>query len=252
MGEPRVPPQESRRTGAVFRTTCGRQDPSRCSRVSAIASEGVARGWGCVCGLGVCSPTAAVGPVASRSGSQPLHVGGLLPVHRSSAVAFWPQPCVFRVDYTVEAIGNREFGSVFLNASDNVAIAVVANGWAKVGDYCTFHTASMAERPPRSWVLRCWKPQPAWCCCGAGPGRGQGAEPIPRGPEARGGGGAGCGPGPVEQGPRQDGARRARCGRPGTGLPPRRPPCSQRSRVPSRRPAPLSAMPCLHPFMAAA
>ncbi|GLI65134.1 hypothetical protein VaNZ11_008590 [Volvox africanus] len=42
------------------------------------------------------------------------------------------QPCVFRVDYVVEAIGNREFGSVFLNQQDNVAIAVVANGWAKI------------------------------------------------------------------------------------------------------------------------
>ncbi|EFJ43941.1 hypothetical protein VOLCADRAFT_95870 [Volvox carteri f. nagariensis] len=42
------------------------------------------------------------------------------------------QPCVFRVDYLVEAIGNREFGSVFLNQQDNVAIAVVTNGWAKV------------------------------------------------------------------------------------------------------------------------
>ncbi|GLC57824.1 hypothetical protein PLESTB_001270800 [Pleodorina starrii] len=42
------------------------------------------------------------------------------------------QPCVFRVDYVVEAIGNREFGSVFLNQQDNVAIAVVSNGWAKV------------------------------------------------------------------------------------------------------------------------
>ncbi|KXZ48282.1 hypothetical protein GPECTOR_29g59 [Gonium pectorale] len=42
------------------------------------------------------------------------------------------QPCVFRVDYVVEAIGNREFGSVFLNQQDNVAMAVVAAGWAKV------------------------------------------------------------------------------------------------------------------------
>ncbi|KAG2491495.1 hypothetical protein HYH03_010073 [Edaphochlamys debaryana] len=42
------------------------------------------------------------------------------------------QPCVFRVDYVVEAIGNREFGSVFLNQQDNVAIAVVAAGWSKV------------------------------------------------------------------------------------------------------------------------
>ncbi len=36
------------------------------------------------------------------------------------------------MDYCVEAIGNREFGSCFLGANDNVALAVVANGWAKV------------------------------------------------------------------------------------------------------------------------
>ncbi|GFR42157.1 hypothetical protein Agub_g3009 [Astrephomene gubernaculifera] len=42
------------------------------------------------------------------------------------------QPCVFRVDYVVEAIGNREFGSLFLNQQDNVAVDVVAQGWAKV------------------------------------------------------------------------------------------------------------------------
>ncbi|KAG2441222.1 hypothetical protein HYH02_010066 [Chlamydomonas schloesseri] len=44
------------------------------------------------------------------------------------------QACVFRVDYVVEAIGNREFGSVFLGQNDNVALAVVAAGWAKVRD----------------------------------------------------------------------------------------------------------------------
>lgn len=43
---------------------------------------------------------------------------------------------MFRVDYVVEAIGNREFGSVFLNQNDNVALAVVAAGWAKVRGGC--------------------------------------------------------------------------------------------------------------------
>jgi hypothetical protein len=43
---------------------------------------------------------------------------------------------VFKVDYVVEAAGNKEFGSVFLqqgNEKENVAVSVVQNGWAKVG-----------------------------------------------------------------------------------------------------------------------
>ena len=44
---------------------------------------------------------------------------------------------VFRIDYVVEAIGNKEFGSVFVQAaggqSENVALSIVQNGWAKVG-----------------------------------------------------------------------------------------------------------------------
>mmetsp|Transcript_6774 Transcript_6774/g.14968 ORF Transcript_6774/g.14968 Transcript_6774/m.14968 type:complete len:971 (+) Transcript_6774:79-2991(+) len=42
------------------------------------------------------------------------------------------QSVVFKVDYVVEQIGNREFGSVFIGQQDNVALAVVSNGWAKV------------------------------------------------------------------------------------------------------------------------
>lgn len=49
------------------------------------------------------------------------------------------QPVVFRVDYVVEAIGNKEFGSVFLQApagggggQENVALSAVRAGWAKV------------------------------------------------------------------------------------------------------------------------
>lgn len=45
------------------------------------------------------------------------------------------QPCVFKVDYVVEVAGNKEFGSVFLQQGgqqENVALAVVQNGWAKV------------------------------------------------------------------------------------------------------------------------
>lgn len=39
--------------------------------------------------------------------------------------------CVFKVDYVVEQIGNREFGSLFIG-QENIALAVVSNGWAKV------------------------------------------------------------------------------------------------------------------------
>lgn len=43
------------------------------------------------------------------------------------------QTCTFRVDYTLENIPGREFGSVFVGASsENVALRVVADGWAKV------------------------------------------------------------------------------------------------------------------------
>lgn len=41
---------------------------------------------------------------------------------------------VFRVDYTVEQLGNREFGTVFLGTT-NVAEVMVAAGMAKVS--CT-------------------------------------------------------------------------------------------------------------------
>ena len=40
------------------------------------------------------------------------------------------KPCVFRVDYSLD--GGREFGTVFINDKENVALASVANGWAKV------------------------------------------------------------------------------------------------------------------------
>ncbi len=41
------------------------------------------------------------------------------------------QPVVFKVDYAVEQLGNKEFGSVFLGTT-NVAEALVAAGLAKV------------------------------------------------------------------------------------------------------------------------
>lgn len=42
------------------------------------------------------------------------------------------KPCVFRVDYALEAAGSKEFGSVFINDKDNLAVEVVAAGWAKI------------------------------------------------------------------------------------------------------------------------
>jgi endonuclease YncB( thermonuclease family) len=42
------------------------------------------------------------------------------------------QRCVFKVDYTIDAAGGREFGSVVINERENVAVTVVAAGWAKV------------------------------------------------------------------------------------------------------------------------
>lgn len=42
------------------------------------------------------------------------------------------KPCVFRVEYTIEAAGNREFGSVFINERDNIALASVSAGWTRV------------------------------------------------------------------------------------------------------------------------
>ncbi|GMH33782.1 hypothetical protein BSKO_01616 [Bryopsis sp. KO-2023] len=41
------------------------------------------------------------------------------------------QSCVFRTDYKVEQLGNREFGSVFLG-KENLALSVVSAGWSKV------------------------------------------------------------------------------------------------------------------------
>jgi endonuclease YncB( thermonuclease family) len=51
---------------------------------------------------------------------------------------------VFKVDYTVPSI-NREFGSVFLDDS-NLAIDVVANGWARVSRLCIMQVG-LLHRP---------------------------------------------------------------------------------------------------------
>ena len=42
------------------------------------------------------------------------------------------QPCVFRTEYALEQAGGREFGSVFINDKENLSLAVVGAGMAKV------------------------------------------------------------------------------------------------------------------------
>ena len=41
------------------------------------------------------------------------------------------QPCTFRVDYKLDSVPGREFGSVFLASNENLALSAVAAGWAK-------------------------------------------------------------------------------------------------------------------------
>lgn len=42
------------------------------------------------------------------------------------------QEVVFRIDYVLEQAAGREFGSVYLGEKENLALSVVAAGWAKV------------------------------------------------------------------------------------------------------------------------
>lgn len=65
-------------------------------------------------------------------------VGGMLPaghpaplLHTPTCLPL-PQPVIFRVEYALEQAGGREFGSVFLSERENVALALVAAGLAKV------------------------------------------------------------------------------------------------------------------------
>ena len=51
------------------------------------------------------------------------------------------QPCTFKVDYTLENVPGREFGSVFLtDKNENLAVAVVSSGWSKVSILTCFQT----------------------------------------------------------------------------------------------------------------
>ena len=52
------------------------------------------------------------------------------------------------MDYTLENIPGREFGSVFLTEkSENVAVAVVAAGWSKVDHLSTVFSALLTVKP---------------------------------------------------------------------------------------------------------
>ena len=43
------------------------------------------------------------------------------------------QACTFKVDYVLENVPGREFGSVFLSGTnENLALQVVSSGWSKV------------------------------------------------------------------------------------------------------------------------
>jgi endonuclease YncB( thermonuclease family) len=41
------------------------------------------------------------------------------------------KPVTFKVDYVLENVPGRVFGSVFVG-TENIALTVVSNGWAKV------------------------------------------------------------------------------------------------------------------------
>ena len=61
------------------------------------------------------------------------------------------QTCTFRVDYTLENIPGREFGSVFVGASsENVAVKVVSEGWAKVMSQTSKFDQSLHDMSPFS------------------------------------------------------------------------------------------------------
>jgi ABC-type xylose transport system permease subunit len=63
---------------------------------------------------------------------------------------------IFKIDYVVAAIGNKEFGSVFLQPAggkpENIAVAVVAAGWAKVCAivHCFWHVAHTLTHTSRA------------------------------------------------------------------------------------------------------
>lgn len=72
---------------------------------------------------------------------------------------------MFRIDYQLEAAGNREFGSVFVNEKENVAVSLVAAGLAKVGirqgpwcrhqwgDCCCWHRWRWLSDGAAAWLL---------------------------------------------------------------------------------------------------
>ena len=105
------------------------------------------------------------------------------------------QPCVFRVDYQLEQAGNKEFGTVFVNEKENVAVSLVAAGLAKVrtpgGSQSAFYddlakAAADAEakglgvhtkdREAAAAAVRDLLSQDGGCCCPPAWGRGAALE----------------------------------------------------------------------------
>lgn len=71
--------------------------------------------------IGQVSPVIVRLLLLSLAGTQPSTQGHLV------------QACTFKVDYVLENIPGREFGSVFIgNTPENVALSVAAKGWARV------------------------------------------------------------------------------------------------------------------------
>ena len=108
------------------------------------------------------------------------------------------QKCTFKVDYTLENIPGREFGSVFIN-NNNVALKVASDGWAKVSS--PSHTlvidqiAYPSDNGPGG-LLKIY----GSCMCVAGEGGWRLPEPIHRAAVGRHKGGRECTQGSLEQG----------------------------------------------------
>jgi hypothetical protein len=73
---------------------------------------------------------------------------------------------VFKVDYVVEQIGNREFGSIFLG-QENLALTIVSNGWAKVRStsLCDCDLPDALMQPPCSAPCCMFADRSGHCRC---------------------------------------------------------------------------------------
>eukprot|EP00210_Caulerpa_lentillifera_P002078 g1993.t1 len=70
------------------------------------------------------------------------------------------QSCVFRTEYTVEQLNNRDFGTVFIG-SENLGLTMVENGWARVNRQGSersynFEELEKAEAAAQNQALGLW------------------------------------------------------------------------------------------------